>query len=188
MIFGAIAVTWVTYIYVLKGHFASSVVHFLINVFHISYDEALTLYRQVFRNHMGIFVIVFIAIVFIIIFRIYLNLFTKYFGEVNKGIDSLIREDVGQIVLSPELSAIEKKINSINHTLERRKFDTQIAEQRKNDLIVYLAHDLKTPLTSVIGYLTLIRDENQISEELREKYLTICLDKAERLQIYESSL
>ena len=32
------------------------------------------------------------------------------------------------------------------------------AEQRKNDLVVYLAHDLKTPLTSVIGYLTLLRD------------------------------
>ena len=44
-------------------------------------------------------------------------------------------------------------------------------EQRKNDLIMYLAHDLKTPLSSVIGYLTLLRDESQISKELREKYL-----------------
>ncbi|MBQ1414644.1 MAG: HAMP domain-containing histidine kinase, partial [Lachnospiraceae bacterium] len=52
----------------------------------------------------------------------------------------------------------------------------------KNDLIVYLAHDLKTPLTSVIGYLTLLRDEEQISDELRQKYLAISLDKAERLE------
>jgi two-component system sensor histidine kinase VanS len=37
------------------------------------------------------------------------------------------------------------------------------AEQRKNDMIVYLAHDLKTPLTSVIGYLTLLKDEQNIS-------------------------
>ena len=34
-------------------------------------------------------------------------------------------------------------------------------EQRKNDLIMYLAHDLKTPLSSVIGYLTLLRDDEQ---------------------------
>ena len=48
--------------------------------------------------------------------------------------------------------------------------------------MVYLAHDLKTPLTSVIGYLTLLRDEGEISPALREKYLSISLDKAERLE------
>lgn len=53
---------------------------------------------------------------------------------------------------------------------------------RKNDLVMYLAHDLKTPLASVIGYLTLLRDEQEISPELREKYLSITLDKAERLE------
>ena len=56
------------------------------------------------------------------------------------------------------------------------------AEQRKNDLVVYLAHDLKTPLTSVIGYLTLLRDEPQISPELRARYTGIALEKAERLE------
>lgn len=53
---------------------------------------------------------------------------------------------------------------------------------RKNDLVMYLAHDLKTPLSSVIGYLTLLRDEGEISPELREKYLSIALGKAERLE------
>ena len=53
---------------------------------------------------------------------------------------------------------------------------------RKNDLVMYLAHDLKTPLASVIGYLTLLRDEREISPENREKYLSITLDKAERLE------
>ncbi len=56
------------------------------------------------------------------------------------------------------------------------------AEQRKNDLVVYLAHDLKTPLTSVIGYLTLLRDEPALSPELRARYTGIALDKAERLE------
>ena len=56
------------------------------------------------------------------------------------------------------------------------------AEQRKNDLIVYLAHDLKTPLTSIIGYLTLLRDEPELSPAMRAKYTGIALDKAERLE------
>ena len=52
----------------------------------------------------------------------------------------------------------------------------------ENDLLVYLAHDLKTPLTSVIGYLTLLREETEISPKLQEKYTGISLRKAERLE------
>lgn len=121
-------------------------------------------------------------ILFAIILRFYLNEFSKYFKEINRGIDALIEENTGDIVLPSELTVTEKKINHIKHTLEQRKLATELAEQRKNDLVVYLAHDLKTPLTSVIGYLTLLRDESQISEELREKYLSISLEKAERLE------
>lgn len=96
--------------------------------------------------------------------------------------DALIQENSEDISLSPELSATEKKMNTIKHTLEKRKLDTQLAEQRKSDLVMYLAHDLKTPLASVLGYLNLLRDEGEISEELRQKYLSISLDKAERLE------
>jgi two-component system sensor histidine kinase VanS len=60
-------------------------------------------------------------------------------------------------------------MNQIKQEAIRNARIAKESEQRKNDLIVYLAHDLKTPLTSVIGYLTLLRDELQISEELREK-------------------
>ena len=45
-----------------------------------------------------------------------------------------------------------------------------------------MAHDLKTPLTSIIGYLTLLNDEKNISKELQEKYLKIALDKSLRVE------
>ncbi len=117
-----------------------------------------------------------------ITFRIYLNWFAKYFMEINNGIDDIGRESIGEVSLPPELSATEKKINTIKHTLEKQKLDMKLAEQRKNDMVMYLAHDLKTPLASVIGYLNLLRDEGQISEELRQKYLSVSLEKAERLE------
>lgn len=53
---------------------------------------------------------------------------------------------------------------------------------RKNDLLVYLAHDLKTPLTSVLGYLSLLSEAPDMPTEQRAKYVNIALDKAQRLE------
>lgn len=167
---------------VIWGRFANWMVGFLDHFIYHDYDKALETYQWVFRNHAEWFLFVALLLVFLVSLRIYLKGFTKYFYEINRGIDALIEENSGEVILSPELALTERKINHIRHTLEQRKSEAAVAEQRKNDLVVYLAHDLKTPLTSVIGYLSLLRDEDQISEELREKYLSISLEKAERLE------
>lgn len=178
----AVVIIFIIYNVFFQGHFANVVVGFLNRFIYDDYEAALEVYQRVVRNYMDLYILVAILSVFLIILRIYLKGFTKYFIEINRGIDALIEENSGDVVLSSELAATEKKINYIKHTLKQQKVATELAEQRKNDLVVYLAHDLKTPLTSVIGYLTLLRDESQISEELREKYLSISLEKAERLE------
>lgn len=167
--------------WLLRGRFGNAVVD-LLDYFFNDYGVALYTYEQVFRNNMDWLVMIAALVVFFVVLRLYLKNFTKYFNEVNYGIDSLLDENVESVELSPELAATEKKINDVKHKLRRQKAAAEIAEQRKNDLVVYLAHDLKTPLTSVIGYLTLLRDEQRVSEELREKYLEISLEKAERLE------
>ncbi len=86
------------------------------------------------------------------------------------------------IELPKELGEVEYKLNQLRMNLRENERIAKEAEQRKNDLLVYLAHDLKTPLTSVIGYLSLLRDEKEISSNLREKYIGISLEKAERLE------
>lgn len=53
---------------------------------------------------------------------------------------------------------------------------------RKNDMIAYLAHDLKTPLTSVVGYLSLLDEAPDMPAEQRAKYIHISLEKALRLE------
>lgn len=170
------------YMVFLEGRLANLFVHMIRIVFRRDYNSALDIYDRVIRSNIDLVYFIVVAVILIIMFLLYLRWFTKYFYEINRGIDALVKEESGEILLSRELYATERKLNEVRRTLEQRKLDAQLAEQRKNDLIVYLAHDLKTPLTSVLGYLTLLRDENQISEELREKYLSISLDKAERLE------
>ena len=166
----------------LQGSFGDQMVNINQQWFRLDYDAARTLYQWTFRNHLDFMFVIGVTIIFFVVFRIYLNRLTKYFLEINRGIDDLINESSEDVSLSPELSATEKKINTIKHTFEKQKLDMKLAEQQKNDMVMYLAHDLKTPLASVIGYLNLLRDEKEISEELRQKYLSVSLDKAERLE------
>ncbi len=64
-----------------------------------------------------------------------------------------------------------------------RKEEMLVAEStRKNDLIAYLAHDLKTPLTSVIGYLSLLKETPDMPREQQARYTDIALEKAMRLE------
>ena len=56
------------------------------------------------------------------------------------------------------------------------------AETKKNELVMYLAHDIRTPLTTVIGYLSLLNEAPDMPEEQKEKYIGIALDKSERLE------
>lgn len=86
------------------------------------------------------------------------------------------------IELPEPMEDLEGQLNAVRERALRDARAAREAEQRKNDLVVYLAHDLKTPLTSVIGYLTLLRDEPQLSSELRSRYTGIALEKAERLE------
>ncbi len=55
------------------------------------------------------------------------------------------------------------------------------AEARKNELVAYLAHDIKTPLTSVVGYLALLAEEPGLPAARRERYARSALEKAQRL-------
>ena len=182
MVTVAVGCIYLLYSLFLKGRFADLIVSVNQKLFGLDYDAARTLYRWTFRNHIELVFVVGMVMVFFITFRIYLNWFAKYFMEINIGIEDIGRESIGEVSLPPELSATEKKINTIKHTLEKQKLDMKLAEQRKNDMVMYLAHDLKTPLASVIGYLNLLRDEGQISEKLRQKYLSVSLEKAERLE------
>lgn len=106
----------------------------------------------------------------------------RYLDDIIDASEKLAAPTDVQIILPDAMKSVQDELNQVRETALHNAQLAKEAEKRKNDLIVYLAHDLKTPLTSVIGYLSLLCDEGQISEELRNKYLSIALKKAERLE------
>ena len=156
-------------------------VFLLQRIFHISYIDAADIYDQVFRNHVTAICITFIIIIFFALLHIILNWFAKYFDMINQGIDALLSDDTG-IYLPPEMAATERKLNEVQLELKQRTLEADLANQRKNDLVMYLAHDIRTPLTSVIGYLNLMVEAPDLPIEQRTKYMNITLDKAYRLE------
>lgn len=127
-------------------------------------------------------VLVFFAIIVLIIWRVSKRQTYKKVTMLLNSIDGVFRKSDELIELPKEFRETQNKLNAIKYESIKSEQIAKEAEQKKNDLVVYLAHDLKTPLTSVIGYLTLLHDEQEISEELTQKYITISLKKAFRLE------
>ena len=106
----------------------------------------------------------------------------QYLDAVVAASERMLEAPEKAVTLPPQIKSVQDELNLVREGAFFSAMAAKEAEQRKNDLIVYLAHDLKTPLTSVIGYLSLLRDEPQISKELRAKYTGVALQKAERLE------
>jgi len=120
-------------------------------------------------------------LLFLIFFYLAISKITHYLDDVGDEIDHILGDSNAPITLVPELRPISEKLNTLKMTLKRRENAAMESEQRKNDIVVYLAHDLKTPLTSVIAYLTMLDEQQDMPDEERAKYIHISLEKSMRL-------
>lgn len=118
----------------------------------------------------------------ILIIRAGIHRALRYFDELFEAVEGMLSEDGELVNLSPDLSMTAIALNSIQMERERSDRAAKAAEQRKNELVVYLAHDIKTPLTSIIGYLTMLSESPDMPIETRARYASITLDKAYRLE------
>jgi len=101
---------------------------------------------------------------------------------ITDSMSSFIRSNSDDLTLPKEYYEIESQLIKIKATSQKQQQLVQMEMHRKNDLITYLAHDLKTPLASVIGYLSLLDEAPDMPAEQKAKYVGVALKKAFRLE------
>lgn len=176
----SVAVVISLYFFLWRERLGDWIVLFLEAAGKMDHEKAFSIYHSVFREYKEIFFAVAIVMIFLILLLLLFRWLTKYFREINTGIGSLLSEDNKKIRLSPEMLPFEDKLNTVKQNLKQQKEATALAERRKDELVMYLAHDIRTPLTSVIGYLSLLK-ETEMTEKDRKENIQIALDKAYRL-------
>ncbi|EHL71720.1 hypothetical protein HMPREF1014_03233 [Bacillus sp. 7_6_55CFAA_CT2] len=111
--------------------------------------------------------------------------YLRYFDEISNGIHHLSKGDFTHKVYissNDEFSDIARAINIASEKLKEAVERGDFAESSKDQLVVNLAHDLRTPLTSVLGYLDLILNEKNLTAEQIKYYSTIAFAKSQRLE------
>lgn len=155
----------------------------LYNIFPHLYDLLDNIYELVFERAYFIFII--FGITLIIVLSLLYKLLNKIFSyvfAVSESADKLFDKNVEYINLPPEMVEVEKKLNHFKTEAIKNERLARENEQKKDELIVYLAHDIKTPLTSMIGYLSLLSEIKDMPQEQRNRYIGIALDKSYRLE------
>ncbi|MDP5274522.1 sensor histidine kinase [Chengkuizengella axinellae] len=150
------------------------------------FSGSLTLLRDIL-DEIGIITpfLFFFIILSILIFFLLTKSYSTYFQEISTGIRYLAQGDFQhrvRIQTNDEFKAIAQDINLASEKLKEAIEKGEFSESSKDQLVINLAHDLRTPLTSVLGYLDLILKDEQMTEEQTKHFLTIALTKSQRLE------
>lgn len=134
--------------------------------------------------------IIFGSIAFIILLAIFISasiyLYArsrtkKELSRIHKVMD-FFTSDSEELNLPRQYSEVGTSLYRIKAAIQKDQQLIKLEMQQKSDLITYLAHDLKTPLASVIGYLSLLEEAKDMPAEQKAKYTGIALEKACRLE------
>lgn len=171
----------VLYVVVDSGKF-SEIYLYICELLHIEYWTAVHLYYKIFSDNelfvltIGYGVLILVAVYWVI------RGYTKYMRQIEEAIEAVFMENDALVTLPSELKPMEIKLNNIKYMLKQREFAAKEAQQQKSDLVVYLAHDLKTPLTSILGYSSLLTEEESLPPEKSRRYINIIYNKAKRME------
>ncbi|GGH30853.1 two-component sensor histidine kinase [Paenibacillus segetis] len=152
----------------------------------VKFEDPLTPIRYFMRDigDVNAFLIIFIPLA-IFFFFILTKPYATYFNEISRGIHQLAKGDFNHrvhISSNDEFRQIADDLNLASEKLQEAVERGEFAENSKDQLVVNLAHDLRTPLTSVLGYLDWILKDRDLTEEQVRHYANIAYTKSQRLE------
>lgn len=110
-----------------------------------------------------------------------------YMGKISSAVQNISEGDLNtviEVVGDDEFSAMAENLNKMVGDIRELMDRERESERTKNELITNIAHDLRTPLTSIIGYLEILSGDksSQLPPEAEKKYIEIAYTKAKRLE------
>jgi signal transduction histidine kinase len=123
-------------------------------------------------------------VIFVVLFLLLTYGKVKYINSLSKGLVEISKGNLNyrvEVKGGDELSILGKNINYMTEELMNLKEKEKEIEKNKDRLIVSVSHDLRTPLTSIIGYIKLIKENYKEKDDIN-KYIDIIDNKSNRLE------
>ena len=165
----------ILFFYMIIGYIAIMFLQYLFSIFH----NPIMKYLQM---RIDVIFILYLVIGLTCIFYYFWKKPWKYLEEVITATQTVYEQNKHSISLSEPLREVEHQMNEIKMSVLLHEQAAKEAENKKNELVMYLAHDIRTPLTTVIGYLSLLDEAPDMPMDQKAKYIGIALEKAERLE------
>ena len=157
-------------------------VQLLVYVRGMTYKEAEELFKSMVVNNKQCIGLLGCIVSVGTLFVIAVSRMTAYLSDLSSALDQVEHAPEAPVVLPEELLSLTGQLEELKGELLRREKEAAVSEQKKNELVAYLAHDLRTPLTSVVAYLTMLENQPDMDPSERAKYTHITLEKALRLE------
>ena len=109
----------------------------------------------------------------------------RYISHISDAIQNISEGDLNttvDVIGDDEFSSMAANLNKMAEDIRQLMEKERESERTKNELITNVAHDLRTPLTSIIGYLELLAGNSLIDPEMQHKYIEIAYGKSKRLE------
>jgi signal transduction histidine kinase len=124
-------------------------------------------------------------LLFMISFFLFVNKTIRYIQYMEKGVKKIAHENLGSTIRvqgADELSELARSINLLSVELKRKIDDERETEKLKNELITNVSHDLRTPLTTIIGFLRILKEKKYEDDQAHDEFVYTAYEKAERLK------